>query len=53
MYSAAKWFLMTLSSTMPMPVSATAALASSTRALFAAVAAARKILSTCSWVYCA
>ena len=49
MYSAAKWFLMILSSTMPMPVSATAIFARGMRARFAASAAALKIASTCSW----
>ena len=50
MYSAAKWFLITLSSTIPIPVSCTASCAREIRALLAAMAAARKILSTCSCV---
>mmetsp|Transcript_27955 Transcript_27955/g.69795 ORF Transcript_27955/g.69795 Transcript_27955/m.69795 type:complete len:247 (+) Transcript_27955:2453-3193(+) len=48
-YSEAKWFLMVLSSRMPMPPSSTAILASGTRCWAAAVAARWKILSTCSW----
>jgi len=48
MYSEANWFLITLSSTMPIPVSATASTASSILAALAARAAARKILSTFS-----
>ena len=50
MYSLAKWFLIALSSIMPMPVSSTAILASGMRCIFAATAAAKNILSTCSWV---
>ena len=49
MYSAAKWFLMTLSSTIPMPVSSTAMTASAMRSSLAAMAAARNMASTCSW----
>ena len=42
--------MITLSSTTPIPVSSTAILASGIRILFAAIAASKKILSTCSWV---
>ena len=48
--SEANWFLITLSSTIPIPVSSTAIFASGIRALLAASAAAWKILSTCSCV---
>ena len=44
-------FLITLSSTTPIPVSSTACLARGILAWFAAIAAALKILSTCSCVY--
>ncbi len=50
MYSEAKWFLITLSSTTPMPVSSTAIFAKGIRILFAARETALKILSTCSCV---
>ena len=42
--------VMTLSSTTPIPVSSTAIFANGIRAWLAAIAAALKILSTCSWV---
>ena len=48
MYSEAKWFLITLSSTIPIPDSSTACCARGMRAWLAARDAARKILSTCS-----
>ncbi len=44
-------FFITLSSTIPIPVSSTASFASGILALSAATAAAKKILSTCSCVY--
>ena len=50
MYSEAKWFLITLSSTTPIPVSSTAIRARGMRASAAARAAARKITSTWAWV---
>ncbi len=49
MYSEAKWFFTTLSSTTPIPVSSAAIMASGMRASAAANAAARKIASTFSW----
>ena len=49
-YSEAKWFFITLSSTTPIPVSSTAIFARGILARFAAVAAARNILSTSSSV---
>ena len=48
MYSEAKWFLMILSSKIPMPVSSTAIWAKSIRFLLAAMAAALKMASTFS-----
>jgi len=49
MYSEAKWFLMTLSSKMPIPVSATASLDRGMRLAAAAAAAAWNTASTRSW----
>ena len=53
MYSEAKLFFITLSSTQPMPVSSTAILARGSLAAHAADAAALKISSTFSWGYSA
>jgi hypothetical protein len=51
MFSDAYKFLITLSSTTPMPVSSTAIFASGNRCFAAALAAAAKISFTCSCEY--